>query len=220
MPKSKCFIITIDGTSASGKGTVAFRLSQTLNFQHLCTGYIYRILALLASQHNISTNDQNTITKLAENIKWGDIEHLMKPETLETKELSKLASIVSAIPEVRTALIKLQRDFAIDKEGIILDGRDTGTVIFPDADCKFFIDGGLKTRAERRFKQLQSIDNSVIYTDVFNDIYERDVRDRSRKVAPMLAAHDATVVDTTDMTIDEVYEVVLSVVRDKLNLRK
>ena len=204
-------LITVDGTTASGKGTLAQMLAKTLSYDFFSTGNIYRIVALYAINHNIALNDESALTDTAKKLKWEDVLQLEHSNQLLSSEVSKAASIVSAIKPLRAALIEIQRNIPNHK-GLILDGRDVGTVIFPNADCKFFIDADLETRAHRRFKQLQEKNKHVIYDDVFKEVRDRDQRDKNRAVAPLVPANNAHVIHTTNMDTHAAHDAMLKII--------
>lgn len=204
----KPIVIAIDGPAASGKGTVAKRLARYLRLAYLDTGSIYRAIGYNILQEGRDPNDKDIAIKAAKNLAPGDL----KNEHLYDEGVGNAASIISAVPRVREILLQFQRDFARSPDGAVLDGRDIGTVICPNADYKFYITADIEARAMRRFKQLQSKGNPVIYDDVLQDLQRRDERDSMRKIAPLKAADDAICIDTTDMNEDEVFAKVLSFV--------
>ena len=202
-------IIAIDGPAASGKGTVAKRLARYLGIEYLDTGSIYRAIGYNILQAGLDPNNKDIAIKAAKDLAPGDL----KTEHLYDEGVGAAASIISAIPRVRELLLQFQRDFTKHPKGAILDGRDIGTVICPDADYKFYITADMAARAMRRFKQLQSKGNTVIYDDVLQDLQKRDERDSMRKIAPLRAADDAICIDTTDMNEDEVFAKILGYIK-------
>ena len=198
------FIIAIDGTAASGKGTLAKGLAKHFNYAHLDTGKIYRALAYKVIQTNTNVNDIEKIVGLIgsiSEIKFDD------PE-LVSNDVGKMASIVSPIPEVRKNLLDYQRKFptvSLEKgfSGVVVDGRDIGSVIFPNANVKFFVDAGLEIRAKRRFDELIARGDKIDFETVLNDIKVRDTADKNRDASPLIKCVDAIEVDTTDTPIDE-----------------
>ncbi len=207
-------VVTIDGPSGTGKGTVAQIMADELGWHLLDSGALYRLLALSALSHHIDFKDINTITDMARNLdvefRPGDnihadifLEGQEVSAQIRTEEMGNNASIVAVIPSVREALFDRQLAFR-QLPGLVADGRDMGTVIFPDADLKIYLTASAQKRAERRYKQLKEKGLSVNITDLSREIAERDERDASRTVAPLKPAHDAIVIDTSDMTIDEV----------------
>ncbi len=202
----KPLVIAIDGPAASGKGTVAKRLARHLGLAYLDTGSIYRAIGYSILAAGEDPHDKKTAIEAAKDLTPGDL----KNEHLYDEGVGAAASIISAIPRVRELLLQFQRDFARGPEGAILDGRDIGTVICPEADFKFYITADINARAQRRFKQLQSKGNPVIYEAVLQDLQKRDERDTGREIAPLKPAHDAICIDTTDMNEDEVFAAILS----------
>ncbi len=209
-------VIAIDGPSASGKGTLARRLAKELGLIYLDTGKLYRYvgLKLLESDEKIEKAAKHTskeakkAIEIAESLVLGDLEQ----HDLSSEEIGNAASIVSAIPGVRKALLSFQRDIATNPKGAVLDGRDIGTVVCPNADFKFFITADLKTRAERRYKQLQKQGNEVIYSSILQDLASRDERDTERTASPLSPARDAVHIDTTGLGMDDVLKKVISIV--------
>ena len=204
-------IIAIDGSAASGKGTLAKRLAAHFGLSHLDTGALYRAvgLQLLNVGKNPKNLDIDQCIKLCFEL---DITLTTSP-LIRSEKVAKMASVVAAMPSVRAALLDLQRQFATaqrDSNGAILDGRDIGTVVLPDADIKFFIDADIHTRAERRTKQLLQAGQSVMLRDVLTDMQERDDRDRCRSAAPLQPADDAMIIDTSELDADGVLAIALS----------
>jgi len=206
--KNKPIVIAIDGPAASGKGTVAKRLARHLGLAYLDTGSIYRAIGFNMISQGLDPDDKKAAIQAAKDLTPGDL----KNEHLYDEGVGAAASIVSAIPRVRELLLEFQRNFARSPSGAVLDGRDIGTVICPDADFKFYITADINARAMRRFKQLQSKGNAVIYDAILQDLQKRDERDSQRKIAPLKAAEDSVHIDTTDMNEDEVFAKILSVV--------
>jgi cytidylate kinase len=203
-------VIAIDGTAASGKGTLSRRLAGRLGYAYLDTGLLYRRVALSLLQQDIELEDQEAAIKVARLLR---AEELGDPD-LRGAEAGRGASIVGAIPGVRQALLDFQRHFARDPQplldgkparGAILDGRDIGTAICPDADVKFFIDANIETRATRRHNELLAKGERITYETVLDDMKTRDARDAGRADAPMRAATDAILLDTTHMGPDEAF---------------
>lgn len=208
-------IIAIDGPSASGKGTLGRRLAARFDYPYLDTGLIYRALAKLVLDRGISIEETDQIAACAKALTIDDL----NKEGLRTEEISGMASKVAALRDVRRALYEFQRNFALfppnGKKGAVLDGRDIGTTICPDADVKLFITATLEARAERRYKELQNSDTSVIYSAVLEDMRRRDLRDSSRDTAPLKPAEDAVIIDTSDMAADAVFDFILKIIKDK-----
>jgi len=198
-------IIAVDGSAASGKGTLAKRLAARFNLAHLDTGSLYRALglSLLRTGETAETIDESTAVATIADL------DLTLAETAEirTDRVAGMASVIAAMPSVRAGLVALQRGFATAPphgEGAVLDGRDIGSVILPDADFKFFIDADLEVRAERRTRELQAAGQSVMFRDVLEDMRDRDRRDRERQTAPLKAADDALIIDSSDLDADSV----------------
>ena len=195
-------IIAIDGTTASGKGTIAKRLAAYYGLPHMDTGRLYRAVAVAALKQGVSLDDAGPLSDLARMLDLTDfIEH-----ELRSAEAGKAASIVAAIPSVRQALFELQRAFATREGGALLDGRDIGTVIAPDADVKLWVDADVTQRGVRRWKELIGRGETVTLEQVIDQLKIRDARDQGRTDAPAAMADDAILIDTTDLTIDAAVE--------------
>lgn len=207
-------IIAIDGPAASGKGTLARKLAAHMNYAHMDTGALYRAVGYIVQQKSL-----DPIPAAKEFCANFSPEQLENP-ALRLDETGQAASKVAAIPQVREALLQLQKDFAYHPgahyKGAVLDGRDIGTVIAPDAPVKIFIIADDKIRAERRTKELQSKGLDVTYEAVLKDMRERDARDKERQSAPMRAASDAFILDTSDLTAEQVFEKALEFVSTKI----
>ena len=198
-------IIAIDGTAASGKGTISKKIAQNYSVPHLDTGLLYRLVGykVLQGVDPVSAASQ---------LRADELEVL----DLKTLRVSNAASEVAKNPSVRAHLLAFQRDFASKPGGAVLDGRDIGTVICPNADIKFFITASPDIRAQRRYKELLGLGHSISFENVLREIQERDERDSNRKQSPMEPAVDAIKIDTSDMTINEVYESVSKIIDSKL----
>jgi cytidylate kinase len=199
-------IIAVDGSAASGKGTLAKRLALHFDLAHLDTGSLYRALGLhlLRSGVTAENAEENKAAAAVASLDPG----LADSHEIRTDAVAGMASVIAAMPAVRSAFTTLQRDFATDPPhggGAVLDGRDIGSVILPDADFKFFIDADLEVRADRRTRELQAKGQSVMFRDVLEDMRDRDRRDRERTTAPLKAADDAFVIDTSTMDADRVF---------------
>lgn len=198
-------IIAVDGPAASGKGTLARRLAEHFGLNHLDTGALYRAAAFRALAAGANPADPDAAVAAASRIEPGD---LADPRLREDK-VAQAASVVAAIPGVRTALLAFQRDFARRAPGAVLDGRDIGTVVCPDADAKIFLTATVEARALRRFKELQATGGPAIYGRVLQDMMLRDARDRERRTAPLQRAADAFELDTTALDADAAFAAAL-----------
>jgi cytidylate kinase len=205
-------IIAIDGPAASGKGTLAQRIAQHLRFEWLDTGLLYRAVArdLLAS--GAAVTDKAAAIAAAGRL---DPATLRDPG-LRRREMDEAASIVAAIPEVRAQVLDYQRQFARRKPGAVIDGRDIGTVVCPDADIKIFVTADPKVRAQRRYKELIAKGERVTEADVLETILARDRRDRERAVSPLIAAADAILLDTTNLDIEQAFEAAVGLIKRKI----
>jgi cytidylate kinase len=201
-------IIAIDGPAASGKGTLARRLAAHFGLAYLDTGSLYRAVAhrVLAD----SGNPESEVDAVAAARRLGETESA--DEDLRTPAVSKAASIVAAIPAVREAILDFQRDFAARPPGAVLDGRDIGTVVCPDADVKLFVTASPETRARRRYLELAASGDAPSEADVLADLIARDRRDRERAVAPLAQAQDAHLLDTTDLGIEAAFAAAVEIV--------
>ena len=208
-------IIAIDGPAASGKGTLGRRLAEYFDCAHMDTGKLYRMVAITVLRAGGKPANPVDALNAARAI---DPSRLDDPE-LDSDEAARAASIVAGFPEVRGVLKEVQQMFAkIPPDGAVgavLDGRDIGTVICPDADIKFFVTATVEARAQRRHKELMNLGKDSIYARVLQDLKERDTRDSTRNVAPLKLADDAIVVDTTGLDADEVFSVALDHIRSR-----
>ncbi len=208
--------IAIDGPAAAGKGTLARRLAAAHDLAYLDSGALYRGTALTLLRENLEAPDDAAAVAAAQKLRP---ELLTDPE-LRAEATGKLASKVAAIPAVRAALLNWQRDFAkhppAGKRGAVLDGRDIGTVVLPDAMVKFFITASDEARAMRRFKELQEKGEAAIYARVLEDMRERDARDTARSTAPMRPAEDALIIDTSALDADQVFRLAQDYIAQKI----
>lgn len=212
--------ITIDGPAGSGKSTIAKLLSKRLGLIYIDTGAMFRAIALYMLEKGISSEDISEVKKGLASIKLdiiyeNDEQQIIlngKNVNLEIRkpEISKLASRFATIPEVRTKLLKLQRELAT-QTAVVMDGRDIGTKVLPDASTKIFLTADVNVRAERRYRELLEKGEKVTFEDIIADIKDRDKRDSTRKVAPLTKAEDAVVVDTSALSIDEVVSHIIKI---------
>ncbi len=202
-------VIAIDGPSASGKGTIAKKLAAHFGFAHLDTGLLYRAVGLAVLREGGDPADPVAAEKAALKLDSAQIMDLADDAAIRSDEASLAASKVAAIPGVRASLLKFQKDFCLKppggKKGAVLDGRDIGTIIAPDALVKIFVTASAEARAERRFKELQMRGVRTTFDDVLKDMKERDIRDAKRSIAPTKPAPGAVVLDTTKLTAEEAY---------------
>ena len=198
-------IIAIDGTAASGKGTISRKIAQNYCVPHLDTGLLYRLVGYHVLQGIDPIDAANQL-----NVKQAEV------FDLKTLQVSNAASEVAKNPTVRAKLLEFQRRFASKPGGAVLDGRDIGTVICPNADLKFYITASSEVRAQRRHSELLVLGHKISYESVLREIQERDERDANRKQSPLLPAEDANKIDTSDMNIGEVYDLVCLIIDAKL----
>lgn len=218
-------VITVDGPSGSGKGTICQLLAQELGWQLLDSGALYRLVGLAARHHGVELDDNEALVVLAEHldvqfnaVAGADVRIVLEGEevtdAIRTEKVGADASVVAAVPQVRDALLNRQRAFAT-APGLIADGRDMGTVVFPDAPLKIYLDASAEERANRRYNQLINKGLGASLQAILEDIQARDARDMNRAVAPLKPAQDAIVLDTTTMSIKEVLAAVLEEARHK-----
>ena len=220
-------IIAIDGPSGSGKSTLGRMLARELKLLYLDTGSMYRAVALAVIEAHVDPRDADAVTALANRIEIdleGDPDSLSVlldkrdvTEQIRTEAVTAMSSIVSTIPGVRRAMVECQR--AMGKRGAVLNGRDIGTVVFPDADVKFFLTAAPEERADRRYKEDQlTTHSSATFAETLADMVERDRRDSTRADSPLKVADDAVVIDSTGKSIDEVFNEMLNKIRSKIGL--
>ncbi|TDG13518.1 (d)CMP kinase [Seongchinamella unica] len=218
-------VITVDGPSGAGKGTISHKLADRLDWGFLDSGALYRVTGQACLIEGVSWDDVDAVTEIARHLDVsfasaanGEVLVAYKGQdvsrAIRTEEGGRGASTVAAIPSVREALLARQRDFR-QPPGLVADGRDMGTVVFPDAPLKFFLTASAEERARRRYKQLISKGESVSLPRLLEDIKERDARDSSRSVSPLVPAGDAIVIDSTATSIDQVFDQVMQKVREK-----
>lgn len=208
-------IIAIDGPAAAGKGTLGRRLAEHFGLAYLDTGLIYRAIASKMSQRDLDPADPEAAAAVARTLSAEDLED----PALRGDEAAQAASQVAAIPDVRAAVLDFQRDFAAHPpggaRGAVLDGRDIGTVVCPDADHKLFVTADLEARATRRFQELRERGVESIYARVLEDMAERDARDSQREVAPLVPAIDAFMLDTTELEADAAFAAALKFIASR-----
>lgn len=219
-------VVTVDGPSGAGKGTLCMMLAEKLGYQLLDSGAIYRVLALAAIHHGVDLESEDALVPLATHL---DVQFIAKGDLVQVilegedvsselrrEETGMAASKVAALPRVREALLRRQRAFNTEP-GLVADGRDMGTVVFPNAVAKIFLDASAEERAKRRYKQLQDKGLEVSIDHLLSEIQERDYRDRNRAVAPLRPADDALVLDSTELSIEEVVVEALKFIESKVS---
>lgn len=225
MIQEKHPVITIDGASGTGKGTICQLIARRLGWQLLDSGALYRVLALAAQKHSVALDNEAALEVLAEHL---DVQFVAQKNNLprvilegedvsdviRTEKMGNSASIIAALPGVRAALLSRQRAFS-EYPGLVADGRDMGTVVFPDAELKIFLTASPEERALRRLNQLKERGISVTLGDLILELRERDRRDSERAVAPLKPAEDAIIVDTDRLTIEQVVENIVAEINGK-----
>lgn len=218
-------VITIDGASGTGKGTISQILATRMGWKFLDSGALYRVLALAAQKHSVAVDNEKALEVLAEHL---DVQFIAQEnafpriilegedvtETIRTEKIGNAASIIAALPAVRAALLSRQRAFR-ESPGLVADGRDMGTVVFPDAELKIFLTASSEERARRRFNQLKDQGINVNLNDLIKELRERDRRDQERTVAPLKPAQDAIRIDTDFLSIEQVVERIVSEIKGK-----
>ena len=223
MPKP--FIIAIDGPSGAGKSTLGRRLARELGLLYIDTGAMYRAVALAAGAAGVDESDADRLTEVAHRARVrleGDPDSLRVyldgrdvSEEIRGEGVGRVASVVSAVPGVRRELVRRQRELGETGEGCVLDGRDVGTVVFPSADVKFFLTAVPEARARRRLDEERARDRVQTFEATLADRNERDERDATRDDSPLRIADDAVVIDTTELSVEEVFQRMLQTVRDR-----
>lgn len=218
-------VLTIDGPGGAGKGTICYMVAKQLGWHLLDSGALYRLTAVAAQKHGVELTNEASVAVLAKHL---DVQFMPQEEGLvhtilegedvsldiRTEEVGAMASIVAALPAVRGALLERQRDFA-QSPGVVADGRDMGTVVFPAAPVKIYLTASAEERAKRRFLQLQEKGIAADIVKILAEIQERDERDMNRDVAPLKPAEDALIVECTNMSIEQVLDVVMTELQRK-----
>ena len=216
-------IIAIDGPSGSGKSTLGRMLARELELLYIDTGSMYRAVALAVIESAVNESDDVAVGSLADRLDidlGGDPDSLRVSlngkdvtERVRAEDVTHVSSIVSTIPAVRRAMVRRQRE--LGKRGAVMNGRDIGTVVFPNADVKFYLDADIRERAERRLAEEREVNQASTYEQTLADITERDARDTTREDSPLVAAEDAIIVDSTGMAIDDVFAKMMMIVRER-----
>ena len=216
-------IIAIDGPSASGKSTLGRMLARELGLLYIDTGSMYRAVALAVIESSTNQQDDVAVSLLAERIKIdlaGDPDRLSVfldgrevTRRIRDEDVTRVSSVVSTIPAVRRTMVRRQRE--LGQRGAVMNGRDIGTVVFPDADIKFFLDANIGERAERRLADERAINPGAAYEQTLADITDRDRRDTTREDSPLVAAEDAIMIDSSGLSIDEVFQRMMAIVKDR-----
>jgi len=222
------FVVAIDGPAGSGKGTITKAVGKRMNLTNIDTGAMYRCTALYMIRNNIGLEDTEKIKEMLETINIdmiqrdeGDIFYLNGEDVsklIREKDVSAFVSPVSHVPEIRKAMSGLQRKMGLTKD-VIMEGRDIGTNVFPDADVKIYLDATPEERARRRFKQNQEKGINMTYEEVLESIIARDNNDRTSDVAPLRQAEDAVYLDSTNLTIEEVTQKVVDIINEKKGMK-
>ena len=219
------YCVALDGPAGAGKSTVAKAVAKNLEILYVDTGALYRSLALFAINNNVSCSNEENVLKILDkaNVELKYVDKVQRvflngedvSEKIRTPEISMGASDISAIPAVRQFLLDLQRKIA-KENSVIMDGRDIGTVILPDAEVKIFITASAEIRAKRRYDELIEKGQDVVYEDVLKDVIERDYNDSHRKIAPLKQADDAVLLDTSSLSLDESIDAVIEIINNKI----
>ena len=218
-------VVTVDGPSGAGKGTLSALIAEKLGWHLLDSGAIYRVLAVAAMHHDLPIDDESAVVPLASGLDVSfEIDNEQRRVVLEgedvtddirTEEVGAVASKIASLARVREALLRRQRAFQQDP-GLVADGRDMGTVVFPDANVKLFLTASAEARAERRYNQLKDKGLDVNIARLLTDIKARDDRDANRSIAPLVPAEDAVVIDSTDLDINQVFESAMEIINSRL----
>ncbi len=218
-------VVTVDGPSGAGKGTLSALIAEKLGWHLLDSGAIYRVLAVAAMHHDLPIDDESAVVPLASGLDVSfEIDNEQRRVVLEgedvtddirTEEVGAVASQIASLARVREALLRRQRAFQ-QAPGLVADGRDMGTVVFPDANVKLFLTASAEARAERRYNQLKDKGLDVNIARLLTDIKARDDRDANRSIAPLVPAEDAVVIDSTDLDINQVFESAMEIINSRL----
>jgi cytidylate kinase len=215
-------IVTIDGPAGSGKSTAARALAERIGFAFLDTGAMYRAVALEALARGLDLDDFEAVAQLARKMTIEALGPVVRVDgrdvtaAIRTPDVTSAASRVAAIPDVRAALVRMQRK-AAEGLDVVSEGRDQGTVVFPDAECKFYVTAAPEVRARRRLLELQEAGEQISFEDLLRQIVERDTRDKTREAAPLRAADDAIRIDTSDLSQDEAVSRMETIVRERMD---
>tara|TARA_B100000035_G_scaffold122899_1_gene104592 strand:- start:256 stop:933 length:678 start_codon:yes stop_codon:yes gene_type:complete len=216
------FVITIDGPAGAGKGTISKLVSQKMGFNYLDSGAIYRIISLEAKRKLITLNQISKIIEIINDldIRFSDEKIFLNREDItdliRTEEIGKLASEIAKNEQIRKEILDFQKSF-FKSPGLVADGRDMGTVVFPDAKIKIFLTASIQERAKRRYKQLILKENNVNLDDLFESIKLRDDSDKNRKISPLKAANDAYLIKTDNLSINQSFEKAMEIIKNKLD---
>jgi len=221
-------IITIDGPAGSGKSTIAKMIAKELGFTYIDTGAMYRAVALKIKRSGVYPDDPLSVVKVLQSTQIdlipseNGVKVFLDGEDvsglIRTEEIGKLASKIARHPQVRKILVRMQRKLGEKAKNAVLEGRDTGTIIFPDADIKFFFTASPEVRAERRFKELKEKGINVSFSDILKEIKERDRLDETREDSPLRPAEDAVIIDTTGKSLHQVFREVLQIIKERSRL--
>lgn len=207
----KPIIIAFDGTAASGKSSIAKLVAEKCGYEYLDTGLMFRKVAYFCIKQDIDFNDKHKVLEAISTINFDDS---IDEGEIYSDNISNITSQIATKKYIREDLLKIQRGFANAKNGVVVDGRDIGTIVFPNADFKFFFDASLEERAIRRYNHLRNKGKDVVLSQVFESLKTRDQRDKNRYVAPLKKAEDAYAIDTTGYSIKEVLDIVLNKIKN------
>ncbi len=219
-------IIAIDGPAGSGKSTIAKMIARELGFTYIDTGAMYRAVALKIKRLGINPDDPESVLEVLKNTQI-DLKPSEKgvkvfldgedvSDKIRTEEIGKIASKIARHKKVREILVQMQRDLGKRAKNAVIEGRDTGTVIFPDADIKFFLTASAEVRAERRYKELKEKGFDVSYDRILSEVKERDRLDKTRKESPLKPAEDAIIIDTSDKDINQVFRQLINIIKNRM----